>query len=154
MDSKGKPDRHMERDRNERGRFEEEYNSEDFLSAVQEHEPATTTEVADTVGCVRQNADYRLRRLKGEGLVQSKKVGPSLVWTVRTFNCERCGEELPRADMELVPIVSAMDSVGLHEEAPVSDDGSVHELCSDCAEEWYSRTDSGSFNSFLEEGDQ
>lgn len=153
MDTQLETDHHMgERDRNERGRYTAEYESEDFLSAVEENEPATTTEVADTVGCVRQNADYRLRRLKAEGLVQSKKVGPSLVWTVRTFTCERCGEELPRADVELVSIVSGMSPVEPHEEAPVSD-GSVHELCPDCADKWYSRTDSGSFNAFLEDAD-
>lgn len=112
-----------ERDRNDRGRYTEEYDSDDFLRAVEEHEPASTTEVAATVGCVRQNADYRLRQLEAEGKVTSKKVGPSLVWTARTFTCERCGEELSRADLETVPIVSAMSSVEWHEEAPDGDMG-------------------------------
>lgn len=40
----------------------------------------TTTEGAQAVGCVRQNADYRLRQLQDEGRVSNKKVGASLVW--------------------------------------------------------------------------
>lgn len=69
-----------DRERNNRGRYTAEYDEELFLDAVREHAPATTTEVANTVGCARQNADYRLRRLENEGAVRSKKVGPSLVW--------------------------------------------------------------------------
>lgn len=70
------------RDRDERGRYRQEYTDEDFLDAVREHEPATTSEVAEAVGCVRQNADYRLRQLREAGRVESKKVGPSLVWMI------------------------------------------------------------------------
>jgi predicted transcriptional regulator len=69
-----------ERKRNDRGRYTAEYSDEAFLRAVCEHEPATTTEAAEAVGCVRQNADYRLRKLEDAGKVRSKKVGPSLVW--------------------------------------------------------------------------
>lgn len=71
-----------DRDRDDRGRYREEYAEEDFLDAVRENEPATTSEVAATVGCVRQNADYRLRQLEAAGRVESKKVGPALVWMV------------------------------------------------------------------------
>lgn len=71
-----------DRDRDEQGRYQEEYVDEDFLDAVREHEPATTTEIAEAVGCVRQNADYRLRQLKEDGRVTSKKVGPSVVWLI------------------------------------------------------------------------
>jgi predicted transcriptional regulator len=69
-----------DRKRNDRGRYTVEYSDEAFLDAVREHEPATTTEVAEAVGCVRQNADYRLRQLEEHGTVTSKKAGPSLVW--------------------------------------------------------------------------
>lgn len=69
-----------ERKRNDRGRYTSEYSDEAFLDGVREHEPATTSEVAEAVGCVRQNADYRLRKLEDAGKVRSKKVGPSLVW--------------------------------------------------------------------------
>lgn len=66
--------------RDNAGRFAAKYDEQDILDAVQTNEPAATSEVADTVGFARQNADYRLRRLEEEGKVRSKKVGPALVW--------------------------------------------------------------------------
>lgn len=68
------------RDRGDSGQYRPEYTDEAFLDAVRENEPATTSEIAAAVGCVRQSADYRLRQLREEGLVTNKKVGPSLVW--------------------------------------------------------------------------
>lgn len=53
---------------------------EAVLEAVKENEPAGTSDVADTLGIVRQSADYRLRRLEEAGKVRSKMVGNSLVW--------------------------------------------------------------------------
>ena len=58
----------------------QQYDDGAFLAAVREHEPASTSEVADSVGCTRRNADYRLRRLRDEDRVRSKTVGNSLVW--------------------------------------------------------------------------
>ena len=55
------------------------HSDEEYLDAVQEHEPAGTSEVADAVGVARQSADYRLRRLKEAGLVTKKMVGNSPV---------------------------------------------------------------------------
>lgn len=52
--------------------------------AVREHEPAATSEVAAELGIARQSADYRLRNLREEDRVESKKIGASLVWFVRT----------------------------------------------------------------------
>ncbi|WP_435078686.1 helix-turn-helix domain-containing protein [Halococcus sp. AFM35] len=66
--------------RDSTGRFAAKYDEQDILDAVRENEPAATSEVADSVGFARQNADYRLRRLENEGKVRSKKVGASLVW--------------------------------------------------------------------------
>lgn len=66
--------------RDSTGRFSPKYDEADILAAVRENEPAATSEVADSVGFARQNADYRLRRLADEGRVRSKKVGASLVW--------------------------------------------------------------------------
>ncbi|WP_254544557.1 helix-turn-helix domain-containing protein [Halomarina pelagica] len=68
------------RTRDERGRYEPTYSAEEILAAVREYEPAGTMEVAEAVGCARQNADYRLRRLRDAGKVSSKKVGRTLVW--------------------------------------------------------------------------
>lgn len=53
---------------------------EAFLDAITELEPAGTQEVADAIGVERQSADYRLRRLRDEGKVRSKKIGGTLVW--------------------------------------------------------------------------
>lgn len=53
---------------------------EEFIDAVEKHEPAATREVAEEVGVTRQGADYRLRQLEESGHVRSKKVGRELVW--------------------------------------------------------------------------
>jgi DNA-binding Lrp family transcriptional regulator len=66
----------------ESGRFERTYEDAAFLDAVRTHAPAGTTEVADEVGCQRQAADYRLRKLADDGKVDHKKVGASAVWTL------------------------------------------------------------------------
>lgn len=58
----------------------QQFEDADFLDAVREHSPAATREVADVVGCSRRNADYRLKKLREAGRVQSKEVGNSLVW--------------------------------------------------------------------------
>jgi predicted transcriptional regulator len=71
--------RHDSRDETT-GRFAPKFDEQDILDAVREHEPAATREIAETVGCTRQSADYRLRRLEEGGRVRSKKVGPTLVW--------------------------------------------------------------------------
>jgi predicted transcriptional regulator len=68
-----------ERD-SESGKLTEQYTDEDFLEAVEEHEPASTREVADAVGCSRRNADVRLRKLEEAGEIRKKKVGNSLTW--------------------------------------------------------------------------
>lgn len=64
----------------ESGRFGEVYPESDFRDAVRDHQPAGTSEVANTVGCTRQNASYRLGQLEDDGKVESKMVGNSLVW--------------------------------------------------------------------------
>lgn len=72
------------RTRSATGEFAETYPRAAFFTAVFEHTPASTKEVADAVGCTRQNADYRLRQLRDDGEVRSKKVGPALVWLPTT----------------------------------------------------------------------
>lgn len=56
------------------------YEDEEFIDAVRELQPASTREVGERVGCPRRTADYRLRKLRDEGTVNSKMVGNSLVW--------------------------------------------------------------------------
>lgn len=55
---------------------------EEVLNAVRKREPAGTREVAEELGIVRQSADYRLRNLRDEGRVRSKKVGRELIWMI------------------------------------------------------------------------
>lgn len=68
----------MEKD--DDGRFSETRTDREVLDAVAEHTPAGTAEVAGTLDVTRQAADYRLRRLREEERVRSKKVGGSLIW--------------------------------------------------------------------------
>lgn len=58
------------------------FSEETYLEAIRENEPASTKEVAESVGVTRQGADYRLRELEKDGIVQSKMVGNSLIWMV------------------------------------------------------------------------
>jgi DNA-binding Lrp family transcriptional regulator len=71
----------MERDE-ESGTYTQKYSDSDFLSAVEKHNPASTSEVADEVGCTRRNADMRLKRLADEEKVKRKKIAASQVWTL------------------------------------------------------------------------
>lgn len=57
-----------------------QYDDSEFMDAVGKHQPASTSEVADAVGCSRRTADYRLKQLREEGAVQSKMAGNSLIW--------------------------------------------------------------------------
>lgn len=56
--------------------------TEAFLAAVRDHSPATTSKIAEDVGLTRQGADYRLRSLREDGVVESALVGNTLVWSV------------------------------------------------------------------------
>lgn len=130
----------------------ERHSDQEYLDAVRMFDPASTAEVAEKVGVARQSADQRLRQLADEEKVRSKKAGPSLVW-ISLVECERCGEMTPRTDLKTIVLTTPMKPVEWDEESPVSD-GSIHELCSACADEWYeglSDSASGSFSSFLEE---
>lgn len=56
------------------------YEDAAFIEAVRESQPASTAEVGELVGCPRRTADYRLRKLRDEGRVDSKMAGNSLIW--------------------------------------------------------------------------
>jgi predicted transcriptional regulator len=64
----------------ESGKLAEQYSDDDFLDAVEANTPASTSEVAEAVGCSRRNAEVRLKRLEEAGEVRSKMVGNSLSW--------------------------------------------------------------------------
>ena len=56
------------------------YTDDEFIKAVQEHSPASTSEVAESVGCTRPSADGRLKELVEEGEIRRKKIGKVQVW--------------------------------------------------------------------------
>lgn len=62
------------------GKFDEEYPRESFLEAVEEIGTATTSRVADHVGCSYDLAYRRLNELLERGEVEREEVGGSFVW--------------------------------------------------------------------------
>ena len=58
-----------------------QFSDAEFVRAVERHSPASTSEVAEEVGCTRRNADMRLRRLANEGKVTRKKIAATQVWS-------------------------------------------------------------------------
>lgn len=78
----------MDREREESGEYAPTVSDGEVLEAVDRNEPAATSEVAEELGVVRQAADYRLRQLREQARVRSKKIGASLVW----FREERARE--------------------------------------------------------------
>lgn len=64
------------------GRYTGEYSTEDFLNAISDKEGmAGTGDIADYVGCAHDTAYKRLQQMKKDGLVSSRKVGNTLLWT-------------------------------------------------------------------------
>lgn len=68
------------------GRFERSYSDRAFIDAVKKHTPASTQEIADEIGIHRRSAQHRLDALADDDNTQidRKKVGNSLVWSIRT----------------------------------------------------------------------
>ena len=69
-------------ERNEEGRFKEEYSDEDFLSVINELPVASTQNVADEVGCSYGLAYRRLQDLEEKGNIEREDVGGSFVWLI------------------------------------------------------------------------
>ncbi len=66
----------------ESGRYTGEYLTEDFLQAISnEGGMAGTGEIAERVGCAHDTAYKRLQKIEKKGLVSSKKVGNTLIWS-------------------------------------------------------------------------
>lgn len=64
---------------NERAR---KWDDRAFVRAVREHDPAATSEIADALGCSRRTAENRLKKLRTEGVLRSKRIGRTLAWMV------------------------------------------------------------------------
>lgn len=72
----------MTADRDEEsGKFTEQYPREAFLNAVEEIDNATTTKVAEKVGCSYDLAYRRLNKLEADGEIHRLKIGASFIWT-------------------------------------------------------------------------
>lgn len=71
----------QDRDENS-GKFTEQYPEEAFLEAVERLETATTTEIAEEVGCSYDLAYRRLNTLLDEEKVHREEIGPSFVWSI------------------------------------------------------------------------
>lgn len=69
-------------EQDENGRISEKYTDEQFISAVRENSPASTSEVSDAVKCTPANAYNRLKNLEEENRLDSKMVGRSLIWFI------------------------------------------------------------------------
>lgn len=64
------------------GRYTGEYSTQNFLDAINREEGmAGTGDIADRVGCAHDTAYKRLQKMEEEGLVSSRKVGNTLLWT-------------------------------------------------------------------------
>lgn len=62
------------------GKFEQVYDDEDFLAALDALGQATSSEVAEAVGCSDKYAYMRLRDLADEGSVVGRSVGAAKLW--------------------------------------------------------------------------
>lgn len=64
----------------ETGKITQQYPDEKFIEVVKHSSPASTSEVAEGVGCSSDNAYRRLKSLEEVGEIQSKMAGNSLIW--------------------------------------------------------------------------
>lgn len=58
-----------------------DYTDEEFLEALRDG-CETTKEVADTLGMSRQGAHRRLSMLREDGVITSREVGGTLLWSL------------------------------------------------------------------------
>ncbi len=75
-------------DRDEKtGQYTGEYSTEDFLSAISDEGGMMGTgDVADKIGCAHDTAYKRLQKMEKNGLVLSKKIGNTLLWSIQANN--------------------------------------------------------------------
>lgn len=93
MEDSRSQDPTADRERDEQGRLIPTRTDAEVLAAVDECEPAATSEVADELEISRQAADYRLRKLADVGRVQKKKIAASLVWFLADDEMDTISEE-------------------------------------------------------------
>jgi predicted HTH transcriptional regulator len=69
-------------ERDENSRFTPSFSDEDVVAFLRDRGDVTSVDVAETFDCTRQNAHYRLSKLRDAGVVASRKIGNTNVWTV------------------------------------------------------------------------
>lgn len=67
-------------DRDDDGKFRQEYSDERFLSAIEELAVTSTQNIADEVGCSYDLAYRRLKSLEEDREVEREEVGGSFIW--------------------------------------------------------------------------
>lgn len=133
------------------GQFAGDVTDADVVAAVRAHDPAATSEIGDELGVSRQAADRRLRRLRDDGRVSSKKIGASLVWFMPRETGARAahgaGDTFDVADLQgdasttLADDADAhADRVALPDDVPSGVDGDAARDALDAAREFL-RTD-------------
>ncbi|TKX45167.1 transcriptional regulator [Halorubrum sp. ARQ200] len=70
-------------DRDEEGKFNQQYSDEEFLSAIGSLSIASTQSVADEVGCSYDLAYRRLHDLKNKEKIDYEVVGQAFIWSIR-----------------------------------------------------------------------
>lgn len=76
----------------ESGRFKRQYTGEQVVGTLEDRgEAASTSEVADTLGCSRRLALLRLRELEGDDRVSAREVGNTYLWTYTGDRVDREG---------------------------------------------------------------
>ena len=109
-----------ERTRDTSGRYKSNVTDDDVVAAVRAHDPAATSEVADAVDVTRQAVDRRLRQLRDDGRVSSKKIGASLVWFMprsretRETPAHDDADGFDTDDLQGDPSTTLDDDVGAH----------------------------------------
>jgi len=69
-------------ERDENSRFTASFSDDDLVSFLRDRDDVTSVDVADAFDCTRQNAHYRLSKLRDQGVVSSRKIGNTNVWSV------------------------------------------------------------------------
>ena len=66
---------------NDSGEYTQTYPDSDFIDAIDElGGMASTSDISDTVGCTHRTAYTRLQAIEEQDLIQSRKVGNSILW--------------------------------------------------------------------------
>ena len=68
----------------ESGKYTTTYPDSDFLDAIEDQDGmASTSEVADKIGCTHRTAYSRLNELEEQDYVKTRKVGNSIMWMTK-----------------------------------------------------------------------